>query len=207
MSASNLALDVRVEYGSALPQSRAARLASIMDLMNQGHIPSQEGLNMLKLGTDVNGLDEYKAHKRAAQKENFKYAQLTEEEIQAYYQEAMQEQQVGQDGQPVLPPLPIPVNTWDNHELHIKIHNLFRTTGTFERLPDLVKELLEAHVNQHKQMMMGAQLEAMLGMVPSDGSVEGIVPEQQGGLPGILPSPGSEELAPSQVTEATLGEG
>jgi len=52
-------------------------------------------------------------------------------------------------GMPTAPPLIVPVNSFDNHQAHIEIHNNYRKGQEFEQLPQNVKDLFEEHVNQH----------------------------------------------------------
>ena len=50
-------------------------------------------------------------------------------------------------------PLPVPVNTWDNHQVHIQTHNDFRKSQAFEMLDDTTKQLFESHVQMHTQAL------------------------------------------------------
>lgn len=56
------------------------------------------------------------------------------------------------------PPPVVPVNSWDDHEIHIKTHNDFRKKQEFEDLPQQLKDEFERHVEQHR---------AALGLPPS----------------------------------------
>lgn len=52
----------------------------------------------------------------------------------------------------------VPVNTWDNHQVHIEVHNRFRKTQAFEVLSDPIKRQFELHVQMHAQaLIMGSQ--------------------------------------------------
>src|SRR4030095_11540353 len=52
-----------------------------------------------------------------------------------------------QTGDPLEMPMNIiPVNTWDNHEVHVEVHNRFRKSQAFELLPEPIKEQFEYHV-------------------------------------------------------------
>ena len=75
-------------------------------------------------------------------------------------------------GSILSPPPVVSVNTWDNHEVHIQIHNKFRKSQAFELLPDEIKQALEQHVNQHKQVMMQDQIDQFMQGIPGDGSDE-----------------------------------
>lgn len=52
---------------------------------------------------------------------------------------------------PVLDPsIPdFPVNEWDNHQVHIQIHNRFRKSQQFLALPDVTKKIFQQHVSFH----------------------------------------------------------
>lgn len=118
-------LDVRVEAGSALPQSKAAKQAFLMDLMKLGLIPPEKGLEMLGLGGIEKVYEEVLIDTRQAQREN---------------------QRMSEGEQ-------IPCNTWDNHELHVQVHDKFRKSQQFEALDDNVKAIFEAHVQTHQQVL------------------------------------------------------
>lgn len=119
--------DIRVEAGSALPTSKAARQAFVMDLMKMGFVPPDKGLQVLEIG-GVNKLyDEIQTDVRQAQRENLRM----------------------QNGQPVA------VNTWDNHAVHIETHNRFRKGQAFEQLTPEAKTMFESHVQMHQVVAMG----------------------------------------------------
>ncbi len=67
-------LDVRVEAGSALPQSKAAKQAFVMDLIKMGVVPPEKALEMLDLGGMERVYEDYLIDVRQAQRENMKLA-------------------------------------------------------------------------------------------------------------------------------------
>lgn len=163
--------DLRTEPGSALPQSKAAKQAFVMDLMNQGHIPSQEGLELLEVGGAQKILDKLQVDKRQAQRENIRLKSLTDADFQAHeemWQQAQAQMDPGTlapDGTPLPKPPIVTVNTWDNHAVHIEIHNLFRRSQAFERCSPNIKAAFEEHIQMHKLAMMSEQFEdAALGL-------------------------------------------
>jgi len=84
-----------------------------------------------------------------------------------------------QTGDPLqLPQNIVPVNTWDNHETHVEVHNRFRKSQAFELLPDLVKQQFEYHVQMHAEALNQSAAAAQM------------MPPPQGG-PGT-PPPGTE---------------
>ena len=171
--------DLRIEPGSALPKSRAARSATILELMNMGHIPSEEGLKMMEIGGTQNIVENLRQDERQAQRENIRFKNLDPEAIEQFNQQWEQMAQMGDPstvdsatGSILSPPPVVSVNTWDNHEVHIQIHNKFRKSQAFELLPDEIKQALEQHVNQHKQVMMQDQIDQFMQGIPGDGSDE-----------------------------------
>lgn len=198
--------DVRMEGGSSLPVSKAARQAFIMDMMKMGFIPPQDGLKILDVGGVQKLWEKLRRDESQAQRENIKLKKsdptLLEEFQQQQQQMIQQQAAMGQpqidpmSGQPV-PPQPmapesvLAVNSWDNHAVHIEVHNGFRKSQEFEILPDPIKAEFEAHVNMHlaaaQQSMMQAQ-NAMGAGMPSAPPTQteqagGMPPEQQGGTP------------------------
>lgn len=215
-------LDLRIESGSALPTSKAARQAFIMDMMKMGFIDPNRGLELMEIGGTQRLYEELKTDERQAQRENLRMANLRLEEIEKFKaeqaQQFMRQAQIaelfqnamntppgmggdmggemplpgmedsglppemgGPVGPPemaglgaggftdantgMLAPPPInmvPVNSWDNHALHIEVHNRYRKTQAFELLPDPIKEQFEAHVRAHANALnsaaMGAQM-------------------------------------------------
>ena len=174
-------IDIRVEAGSALPTSKAARQALLMDLMVQGFIPPEKGLKLMEVG-GVNKLyEELAIDERQAQRENLRMRSITIQQIEEHARKVMQAQMMPQginnmdainfdqvSGQPVeVPTNIVPVNTWDNHQVHIDVHNRFRKGQAFEQLPDPVKLQFEAHVAQHAMALIGASNNAQM-MPPAD---------------------------------------
>jgi hypothetical protein len=178
--------DVRCEAGSALPTSRAAKQAFIMDLMKFGFIDPQKGLEVMEIGGINKIYEQIQVDIRQAQRENLKMAQVTQQILDQHEQEQLmtweqkpENQQklqaglimVGPNGdmldmssvatggepQPVDFPLVVPVNTWDDHRLHIERHNNFRKSQSYDNLTQEAKDLFEQHVKQHvAAIMVGA---------------------------------------------------
>jgi hypothetical protein len=198
--------DIRMEAGSALPISKAARQSLLMDMMTQGIIPPQQGLKLMEVG-GVNKLyEELAVDERQAQRENLRMRSLTIDDIMQHLAQANESLQVAdenpddgpagndmQTGEPLLAaPNIIPVNTWDNHQTHIEVHNRFRKGQAFELLPDEIKQQFEAHVQAHATALnQAANQAAANGMPPGPGMAPGGPP------PGGPPPPnGGEGNAP-----------
>lgn len=151
--------DIRVQAGSALPTSKAAKQAFIMDLMKMGFIDPNKGLELMELG-GVNRLyEEIRIDERQAQRENLRMQMTDPMLIQQYLDliDTIGQMPIGEDGLPVgpdgqpfeTPESPIPVNTFDNHQKHIEAHNAFRKSQAFDSLSDEHKQLFELHVRAH----------------------------------------------------------
>lgn len=228
--------DVRVEAGSALPQSKAAKQAFLMDLMKFGWIPPQQGLEVMDIGGLNKITDQIRVDAKQAQRENQKMAVVTQQMIDQYMQLQIQQAQIdpntgmptnpnyiapttdpmsGQpvdlaqqpqptsfdpnqpQGQQVVPPQPavpqvlnpppiVPVNTWDNHQVHIAKHNDYRKGQAFDQLPDLNKQLFEAHVQMHISALQGQMIQQNPQQLPDQ-------PGQQ------LQVPGTGQQSPGQL--------
>lgn len=176
--------DIRVESGSALPTSKAARQSLITEWMKMGFIAPEQGLKVLEMGMLKQYYNLIKIDENQAQRENLIMKKLTEEQIM---QAAMQYQQSGgvdETGAPAPQPPIVAPNDYDNHAVHIEIHNRFRKSQAFELLPDSIKQEFQKHISLHQmalqqqameQMMMGAGAPAEQG-----GAVPSGTPEQSG---------------------------
>lgn len=216
--------DVRIETGSALPVSKAARMAQIVEFMQNGFLAPEDGMEMLRLGGFDKILDGMLADKRQAQRENLKMATLPEKLINLFLVpppgpngevlpdmpnpedpmgKPLQMTMDPQTGEPIPfnPTPPVPVNSWDNHEQHILWHNNFRKTQEFEVLPEANKKAFEIHVQMHQAAIMSTlmnQRGATLGGEPQP-------PPQtdEEGNPIEDPSGATPEEDPSKPTEST----
>lgn len=204
--------DVRVQTGSGLPFSKAARQAFVKELMDAGYLDPVLGMEMLSLGGLDRALDELLIDKRQAQRENLKMANLDPEMIEQEVanQETLNQAMEIQTGvKEELKPF-IPVNSWDNHEMHIMFHNNFRKTQDFELLADPVKQQFELHVQMHQMAMVSEQV-GQLGSVAND--PEAPITDEAGNLvPNPLsqgeevPPVGSEEAPPNPDELAMLAQ-
>jgi hypothetical protein len=183
--------DIEVESGSALPMSKAAKQALIMDLMKMGFIDPQQGLELMEMGGVQKIYEEINVDMSQARRENLKMSAADQTTISNYLQTfvaydpntnqpvGMYDPNTQQPLQPQQNPPPIvPVNTWDNHAIHISIHNRFRKGQQFENLSPENKQLFEEHVSMH-QRAMSAQ-----AMPPQGG------PDMGQGSPQVSQPPG-----------------
>ena len=186
-------LDVRVEPGSALPQSKAARQAFLMDLFTSQAISAQQMLDMMEIGGVQTLVDRMRIDMRVAQRENLRMKRLTVGDIAKYNQQKTEEALAGapgtvdpQRGIPTVdagnlasyPPI-IPVNKWDNHEVHKTTHDNYRKSQEFEMLAPEVKDQFEKHIMIHESYIFMKAQQAMFGMAQEGAPQEGMgmVPE------------------------------
>lgn len=205
--------DVRVESGSALPTSKAAKQAFIMDLMKMGFIDPNQGLEVMEIGGLGKIYEQIQVDVRQAQRENLRLAAATPELVnqfmesqamdlqtnpQKYFDPVTQEPKaptlVDPMGQ-VQFPLMVPVNTWDNHRLHIEIHNKYRKSQAYEQLDPAAKDLFEQHVQQHvAQIVVGQMAAGPMGIMSGDTNPAAIqeqpnMTQDQGQGPSLTPPP------------------
>ena len=208
--------DIRMEAGSALPISKAAKQAFLMEIMKMGWIDPSKGLELMEMGGVDKLYDELKIDERQAQRENLRMARLDIDQIEKHAQMvAMQAEQANMldaQGQPVpnadpatgaplqMPDNIIPVNTWDNHQLHIDVHNRYRKSQAFELLTEQVKQQFEAHVQMHA-MALNIAAQNAAGMMPGgDPNAAGVAGADNGsGAPvgmNQFGPPGTSDGAP-----------
>jgi hypothetical protein len=198
--------DIRIEAGSALPTSKAAKQAFIMDLMKMGFIDPNKGLEVMEIGGINKIYEQVQIDVRQAQRENLKMAQVNDNIIAQHQQQSFQtfmqdpnnqeliqsgmlmegpngelvdltpttqmDPATGQPGQPapVEFPLIVPVNTWDDHRIHIERHNNYRKSQAYENLSQAAKDLFEQHVQQH----VAAIVTGAMGALPPEVTAAGV---------------------------------
>ena len=173
-------LDIRIESGSALPTSKSARQALITDWMKMGFITPQDGLRILDMGMLKQYYNLLKIDENQAQRENLMMKRLTAQEVEQFQQQwemgvmngdpdKVIPGETGPDGMPLglaTPPV-ISVNTWDNHAVHIEVHNRFRKSQSFSVLDDAAKAEFQKHIAMHEQaLQQQAMQQAMMGQEP-----------------------------------------
>lgn len=201
--------DIRIEAGSSLPVSKAARNAFFMDLINRGIIPGDKGLELLNLPNMRSYYAIIKVDENQATRENIRLRQTDPNEIkqaramadeqknQFLAQMGMMNPQTGQPDEslarqdPVVAQLldkldrsMLPVNDWDNHEIHIYIHQRFMKSQAFENMDPAIQQEFIKHVEDHKSAQQSAQLTQLMM-----GGTTGGSPDMEGGVPGM---PGQE---------------
>lgn len=200
-----ISTDIKIESGSALPQSRPARQALLMELAQNGFITPPMLLDMLDMGGISKLTQQIRIDRDQAVRENLQMKRLTPDDINMYNQQKTMEKQQGQteqgpDGAPIytqpdpatFPPM-VDVHDYDNHEVHIKTHDNYRKTAEFEAQSLEVKAEFNRHIRLHHayvdsqaQQQMQA---AMMGAPPSS--------ESTGGNPASAMSPDSGGAPPA----------
>lgn len=204
--------DIRVEAGSALPTSKSAKQALLMDLMTNGFIPPEKGLELMDVGGVQRLYEEIQIDQAQASRENMRMAAVDQEQMNAYMQtfqgppeiDPMTGEEVpslidphtggplvDQMGQPTQPPLIVPVNSYDEHKTHIQVHNTYRKSQEYENLPAEIKALFEEHVNQHMES---------LGLVPG-------APEPSPGQNTVTSGGMEGGQAPEEMLQAIVQQG
>lgn len=160
--------DIRIESGSALPTSKAARQALVTEWMKMGFIPPEDGLRILEMGMLKQYYNIIKIDENAAQRENLLMKRITEEmlqEMEAAWNEGAangdQDKVNPETGEPLQVPPMIPVNGWDNHAVHVEVHNRFRKSQAFQQLPDVVRAEFQKHISMHEQVLQQQQMQQM----------------------------------------------
>lgn len=217
LKGSQLSTDIRVEGGSALPTSKAARQAFIMDMMTRGFIDPEEGLSVMEMGGLNKIYDRIQVDIKQIQRENIKLKAVSKDLLMQHitqWEEGIakgpEEFPQGFDpnsGQPFEAPPIIPANSYDNHEMHIEYHNRYRKSQAFEMLPEWLKSVFEEHVSHHEEILMGMQTAGQLqGASPLTPGEEAPTMEAEG-EPGTTegslqpPQPGPEPSPENVETE------
>jgi hypothetical protein len=212
--------DIRIEAGSALPTSKAAKQALITDWMKLGFIPPEEGMQVLEMGGLVKLYERVQIDQAQARRENLKMQNCPPELIQQMFApptdpmgNPLPPEQYMVDpatGKPQLPEPVIPVNTFDNHAIHIDIHNRFRKSQSYEQLDPMHQMLFEVHVQKHMEAIAAPHIggmptaEMMIGIAeqqrnqppPTDVNtpdpMDTMQNPQDSQQPGPVPDPGTE---------------
>ena len=195
-------LDLRIEGGSALPMSKPARQAFLMDMFKMGAITSDQMLDMMDIGGVQKLTERLRIDMRAAQRENIRMKKITPEQMQQYAQQRQMEWQTGSDSQqdpqtgmmsstddPATWPPIVEVHDFDNHQVHIDTHNAYRKGQEYETLPEPIKQEFAKHIQLHQIALQQGMMQQTMGMPAPGGGVPSAPgnPGQQGMPPGMPP--------------------
>lgn len=174
--------DIRIESGSSLPVSRAARNAMFMDMMNRGALPPDVGIKLMKLPNMKAYFDRVEVDQSQARRENQKIRELKPEQIKAALEQAdMMKQELmmkfGLPDEASLNMSPVgsqitamfeqpilAVNEFDNHEAHLAEHEYYMKSQSYESLAPELKEQYKRHWRAHKDALIQKQMEDMMQM-------------------------------------------
>jgi hypothetical protein len=186
--------DIRIESGSALPTSKSARQSLITEWMKMGFISPQDGLKILDMGMLKNFYNLIKLDENHASRENLMMKRLTPDVIQQFQQQWEQGAAQGQpdkvvpgqtdaNGAPI--PLQVPaviqVHDYDNHAVHVEIHNRFRKSQSFETLDDSIKAEFQKHISMHQNALQQQQAQQMAMQAAVQGNPQ--ASSQAAGMP------------------------
>lgn len=169
--------DIKIESGSSLPVSKAARIAMFTDWITRGIIPPQDGLKLMRMPSMKSYWDVVDVDEIQAQRENLRMRELPIDQLTATREQLEQEKQqvVGASGfenpeaNPILSqeaqiydePV-IPVNDFDNHDVHIEIHTRFMKGQEYESMPEIIQEEFKKHVQAHKDAKAQTSLQQII---------------------------------------------
>jgi hypothetical protein len=168
--------DINIIQGSSLPELKSAQQERIMLLWDKGAIVDRDGrpdnetfLRLLGMGDteavfEMKQLDENKAksenkdfQKYAEDENTLKDLQQYQMQMQQYQAAAQQFAQAGGDPSQIpLPKLPIelpPVRDFQDHDTHVYFHNMFRKSSDYDKLPPVIQQIIDDHVNEHLQFI------------------------------------------------------
>lgn len=165
--------DIRMEKGSSIAQSQAARQSQIMSMVGMGILAPQDALRLMEIGGVQKVLDTLQVAERKAQRENIKMKSLTPEAIQAHEMVfqlgALQSgtDQIPADGQPTPPGQAAPQGQTqypddpsaitDNNPLGPPDQNV--SVGPVIPVDDFDNHAV--HIDTHQKFMMGQEYEAL----------------------------------------------
>lgn len=157
------ATDVRVEGGSSLPESKAARIAMFSDFMARGYLPVDQGLKLMNLASMSQYYELTDVDENQAIRENITMSEFAEEEVMAARQkaEAIVASMIPPGMDPMMSPMAsqveeiknepyLAVHEWDNHDVHLQVHERHMKSQEYEEYPDYIKEEYERHRRAHK---------------------------------------------------------
>jgi hypothetical protein len=148
--------DFRVEAGSATPTSRAAKQAFILELVKMEILPPDKALRYLNMAETGRLYEEMQLDARQAQRENLKIL-LAPPEIEQ-----------------------IPVNDWDNHDVHLIEHDNFCKTQQFEATDETIKIRMLMHRKSHQQIKAQGMGQVMRPDDPQLSAIASQAPSPEG---------------------------
>jgi hypothetical protein len=139
-----------VQSGSMFPKSKAAKQAAIQDMLNlifqyQGQQPMNKRM-MAKVMEDLEGGALAKV----------------------FGDIGVSESQVNRENQEIAQGIPLQVNPYDEHEVHIEGHEEYQRGATYKQMGPEINAIMEAHVNEHRQQLMAAMAPMVQQQLPGE---------------------------------------
>ena len=135
--------EVEVQAGSQFPKSKAAKQAAIQDMLNlYFQYQGQQPMNKRMIGKVLEDMEAGALAK-------------------LFGDVSVDESQINRENQQISQGMPIQINAFDNHEAHIEGHEEFQKGPTYLGLGPLIAQVMENHVNEHRQQLM-AQMAPMV---------------------------------------------
>lgn len=177
--------DFRVEPGSMAPRSAAAKQAFMTELMKMGVVPPKKALKFLQMNETKALYEDLNLDDRHAQRENMRMAEgqelirLTDQKEQVMDQwgypteryKPEMKMEVDEVGNPIIDEAtgmpaeyPVTINSFDNHEVHIEVHQNFMKTQEFEQLPPEIQQIFKDHVDEHKMEIVKEMMYSKQGI-------------------------------------------
>jgi hypothetical protein len=181
--------DINIVQGSSLPEMRSAQEERIMNLYKMGAIVRKDGepdvdafLRLMGMGDSTEIYEQHQLDENRAKMENKLYQKMIEDKqlLQTYmgYEKAKADveiynQTIEQESikaqiplepedfqQPPVPPKGIPlVREFQDHEIHIYQHNIFRKSNDYDELPIELQSAIDKHVAEHEQILHAPMME------------------------------------------------
>jgi hypothetical protein len=131
--------DYRVVADSMAPRSRAAKQASILEMIKMGMVAPELGLKHLNMSETNTMYDEMQLDSNQAGRENL----------------------IMSDGKEVIP------NEWDNHQVHVTEHTNYMKSQEFELLDDQKKSNFINHYTAHQKAFIN-EVQHQAGEIPPE---------------------------------------
>lgn len=152
---------VDVKAGSGLPQSKAAKQAAIQEvlamLVQSGVRLSERDMRQVLQEYEIGGLEKF-------------FSTIGDDE-----------RQIARENQRLSNGQQVPVNDFDDDDMHVAGHNAFRKSAAYDELPGNLKAVVDEHVNFHLARVKQNAAMAAATQIPG--------PPTPMGPNGSLPSP------------------
>jgi len=149
---------ILIEEGSKMPHSMIARQGVVMDLWQAGIINDRnKALKLLEFSTEQQVFDDTKLDELNAKTENEEMSKGVQVEVTDY----------------------------DNHPIHVEIHNKFRKGAEFKKLDNQIKQMAQLHIQTH-QKLIDLQMMKMMELQNQGNQGKGIQKPKRGTKTGKM---------------------